>query len=139
MRHYPALTGFALVTATLLWAAQRAQADVVRVHFGPADSSGQATFKMAADGAQAEWQPWRGSSRRQPYTGNLRPTHMVTFRHAYTGQNVHVPLALPEGTPRIEHVRNRVVFNYGSYTVEVQFFSDGSLDAIYNSGLFGGL
>jgi hypothetical protein len=30
---------------------------------------------------------------------------------------------------------NRVVYNYGSYTVEVQFLPDGSANVVYNSGL----
>jgi len=47
-----------------------------------------------------------------------------------------VPLTLPEGTPRIEHRRNRIVYNYGSDVVEVHFLSDGSADVIYDSGLF---
>jgi hypothetical protein len=46
---------------------------------------------------------------------------------------------LPEGTPRIEHVWRRIVYNYGSYTVAVLFLPDGSVDVIYNSGLLRGL
>jgi hypothetical protein len=49
---------------------------------------------------------------------------------------VTVPLCLPEGTPRVEHVRDRIVYNYGSYTVEVRFLPDGSVDVLYSSGLF---
>jgi hypothetical protein len=44
-------------------------------------------------------------------------------------------LALPDGTPVIEHVRQRIVYNYGSYTVEVRFLPEGAVDVIYNSGL----
>jgi hypothetical protein len=44
-------------------------------------------------------------------------------------------LALPEGTPVIMHVWQGIVYDYGSYTVEVRFLSDGSVDVIYNSGL----
>jgi hypothetical protein len=55
--------------------------------------------------------------------------------HPCTGQAVSVPLALPCDTPVIQHVRNSTVYNYGSYTVEVRFLADGSVDVIYNSGL----
>jgi hypothetical protein len=48
---------------------------------------------------------------------------------------VNVPLALPDGTPVIEHVGQRIVYNYGSYTVEVRFLPDGGVDVVYNSGL----
>jgi hypothetical protein len=48
---------------------------------------------------------------------------------------VVVPLALPCGTPVIEHVWRRTVYNYGSYTVEVRFLPDGSVDVMYDSGL----
>jgi hypothetical protein len=62
-------------------------------------------------------------------------TCWVKFKHLCTGQAVTVPLALPVGTPVIQHVRQRIVYNYGSYTVEVRFLPDGSVDVIYNSGL----
>ena len=48
---------------------------------------------------------------------------------------ITVPLSFPEGTPRIEHRADRVIYNYGSYTVEVHFLPDGSVDVVYNSGL----
>ena len=47
---------------------------------------------------------------------------------------VTVPVALPQGTPNIEYLARRVVYNYGSYTVSVLFLADGSVDVIYNSG-----
>jgi hypothetical protein len=88
----------------------------------------------AADGSPGEiagsFGKARGSVCEPP-----QPTCRVTFQHPCTGQEVTVPLALPEGTPTIEHVRQRIVYNYGSYTVEVRFVSDGSVDVIYNSGL----
>ena len=64
----------------------------------------------------------------------MRPNYLVTFRHAYTGQLITVPVAFPEGTPRLEYRRNRIVYNYGSYTVEAVFNPDGSMDMVYNSG-----
>ncbi len=55
-------------------------------------------------------------------------------RNALSGALSPVPVALPEGTPRIEHVGNRVVYNYGTYTVAAAFLPDGSVDVIYDSG-----
>lgn len=63
------------------------------------------------------------------------PNIVKSFQHPCTGQTILVPLALPCGTPTIEHVHRRTVYNYGSYTVEVRFLPDGSVDVIYNSGL----
>lgn len=64
------------------------------------------------------------------------PTCYKCFRHPCTGQTIIVPLALPEDTPVIYHSSDRVRFNYGSYAVDVVFLADGSVDVIYNSGLF---
>jgi hypothetical protein len=36
----------------------------------------------------------------------------------------------------MEYRTRRVIYNYGSDTVEVHFLPDGSVDVIYNSGLF---
>jgi hypothetical protein len=92
-------------------------ADVVRYHFVPVTANGQTAYSP-------------GPAAPKP------PTHFMTFRHAYTCQLVTVPVTLPEGTPRVEHVRDRIVFNYQVYAVTVQFFPDGSVDVLYNSGLF---
>jgi hypothetical protein len=78
---------------------------------------------------------WFGAVR-QPCPRTFPPNRMACFRHPCTGANVTVPLCLPWGTPRIEHVRNKIVYEYTGYTVEVQFFPDGSVDVIYSSGLF---
>ena len=72
--------------------------------------------------------------RPQPVNEPYRPTHMVTFRHPYNGQNVTVPLKLPDSTPRMEHRGNRIIYNYGSYTVEAHFLPDGAVETLYNSG-----
>ncbi len=65
-----------------------------------------------------------------------RATQLVSFRHPCTGRTVSVPLALPESTPRMGYTRDRVTYNYGSDTVEVQFLPDGSAYVFYDSGLF---
>lgn len=121
----------------LLCAAAPLSAAQLRFHYVSVDAQGNTTLKPGAAGV-GEQVTWLGMARdgtnRQP-----RPTHLVTFRHPYTGREVTVPLALPEGTPRMEYRRTRIVYNYGSYTVEAQFFPDGSVDVVYNSGLLRGL
>jgi hypothetical protein len=67
-----------------------------------------------------------------------KATCRVTYRHPSTGRLVTVPLALPDATPRIEHRFGRLIYNYGSDTVEVLFQPDGSVDVVYNTGLFRG-
>jgi hypothetical protein len=71
-----------------------------------------------------------------PYGRALRPTFLVTFSNPVTKGMVTVPLALPEDTPRMRYARNRAIFDYGSYQVEVVFLADGSVDVYYDSGLF---
>jgi len=65
-----------------------------------------------------------------------RPTHIVTFRHAYTGRMVAVPMAFPIGTPRLAYRADSVVYDYGIYSITVRFVEDGSVDVVYRSGLF---
>jgi hypothetical protein len=60
---------------------------------------------------------------------------VVTFRHGCSGQLVSVPIAFPEGTPRVAYRASSIMYNYGSYTVEAVFLADGSVDVIYDSGL----
>jgi hypothetical protein len=71
---------------------------------------------------------------RGPVTCRLRPTHVVAYRHPFSGRTVNVSLALPDSTPRVEHRGRRVVYNYGSYTVEVEFLADGGVATYYDSG-----
>ena len=53
------------------------------------------------------------------------------------GRNVTVPIRMPEGQPRLEHRADRIVYNYGDYTIEARFLTDGSVDVVYNTGTFG--
>jgi hypothetical protein len=121
-----------VVVLVLALAGGMARAAVVRFHYLPADSPEQTTLRPAGSGV-GERSRWFGTVRA-PYNGSLRPTHVVTFRHPYTGRNVSVPVALPEGTPNILHGPGRVTFNYGSYTVGAHFLPDGSVDIVYDSG-----
>jgi len=126
------ICGPLLFIFAILLSGRMADAAVVRFHYLPADSPEQTTLKPA--GGIGERVRWFGAVR-EPYNGSLRPTHVVTFGHPYTGRNVSLPLALPEGTPNIVRTSNRVLFNYGSYTVGAHFFPDGSVDIVYDSGL----
>jgi hypothetical protein len=133
IRNLVAAVAAMLVSAALV---NPAYAERVRYHFRPSDLCGNT--EQAAAG------PCKAIGERVSYFGfgstpvnyGLQPTHVVTFRHPFTKQNVTVPLALPPDTPRIEYYSNRVVFNYGSYAVEALFLPDGSVDTIYDAGLF---
>jgi len=124
-------------TLLLLLEGSPALAARVRYHFTPIDGNGTTTLKP---GDVSGYDP------KPPVLGILRAvpgpppgsTFLITFWHNLTSRNVTVPVTLPEGTPTIEHVRNRIIYNYGSYTVEVRFLPDGSVDVIYDSGLLGG-
>jgi hypothetical protein len=121
--------------ALLLGTGGVAAAARVRYHYVPTDDCGHTTLKPdSACGGMGEEVRWFGL-KREPCSSPPHPTHLITFCHPCSGRNVIVPVALPEGTPRIEHVRDRIVYNYGSYTVEARFLPDGSVDIIYNSGL----
>jgi len=112
----------------------RAAAEVVRFRFAPVDMCGTAAqVPIGPGGALGERLIGLGFLP-QPYATMPRPNQMVTFRHPYSGQNITVPLTLPAGTPRLEHRSNRIVYNYGSYTVQALFLPDGSVEVTYNSG-----
>jgi hypothetical protein len=115
--------------AGLLLTAAPAGAARLRYHL-TADPAGGGCLKAPAAGERRTLTGW------QPYNcPPPRATRLVNFRHPCTGQCVTVPLALPDSTPRMEYVGDRVVYNYGDYTVEVRFLPDGSADVFYDSGL----
>jgi hypothetical protein len=124
-----------LVLFLILLAAGPAAAARVRYHYGPVDGQGTLNLQPGGpSGAPGERLTWLGGW--EPYDcPPPRATCCVTFRHPCTGQLIRVPLGLPEGTPNIEYRPNRIVYNYGSYTVEVHFLPNGLVDVIYNSGL----
>jgi hypothetical protein len=125
-----------LAASLLLGSASAASAELVRFHYVPIDASGRTSaVAIGPNGAVGERQTWIGGAP-QPYTTQFRPTHMATFRHPANGGLVVVPLTLPQGTPNIEYRSDRIVHNYGSYTVEAIFLDDGSVDIVYNSGFF---
>jgi hypothetical protein len=111
-----------------------ATADLVRYRYVARDASGNpAIVPIGPGGALGEYQTWIGAAP-QPFNTEFRPTHMAAFRHPCSGQCITVPLALPDSTPRVEHRADRIVHNYGSYTVEAIFLNDGSVEVVYNSG-----
>jgi hypothetical protein len=113
-----------------------AAAGRTRFHFAPIDASGITTLKPdPATGAPGE-RISRFGTVVEPVAAPPRPTVQMIFRHPLTGQNVTVPLRLPPDTPRMEYRYNRVIYNYGSETVEVHFLDNGTVDVIYTTGLF---
>jgi hypothetical protein len=128
----------ALAAAAALWLIFAGTASAARVvfHYAPTDLCGSTSLKPSGPcGAPGTRVAWFGMYRAA-YACEPRPTHMVTFRHAYTGRNVTVPVTFPEGSPRIEYRADRIVYNYGSYAVEAHFLRDGSLDVVYVDGPF---
>jgi hypothetical protein len=120
----------------LLATAGVANAERVRYHFLPADICGNTLQTPAGrDNAIGERVSYLGLGNR-PYQCPMPPTHMVTFYHPYSRQNVVVPMALPDCTPRLQTKSDRIVFNYGDYSVEAIFLPDGSVDTVYDSGMF---
>jgi hypothetical protein len=117
--------------AGLLWASPTARAEIVRFHYVPEAANGVTVMRPSVPCGERVAFFGRAC---EPYCGKLTPNCVVTFCHAYTGQKVNVPMALPEGTPTVQHVFNRVVYAYTSYTVQAVFRPDGSVDVVYNSG-----
>ncbi len=119
----------------LTMAASLASAESVRLRFVPVDACGATgQVPIGPDGALGELK--RGlAGRTFPYAQVVRPTQMVTFRHPFTGRNITVPVRLPTDIPRMEHLRDRIIYNYGDHVVEARFLPDGGVDVVYNSGL----
>jgi hypothetical protein len=125
----------AAALALLVLAAPVVRAERVRYHLTPADLSGITTLTPPGNCfAVGEHVSYFGLGTK-PYYGSPRPTVMTTFCNPVTGGNVMIPLALPDSTPLMRHAPNRIIFDYGTYYVEVHFLSDGSVDVIYDNGL----
>lgn len=120
------------VALLVLLSKQGAEAAAVRYHYVPEDSQSHTAMKPAGYGV-GETVRWFGTVR-EPYNCPLLPTCVLTFHHPCSGQDVSIPLALPEGTPTILHGRDRITFNYGSYAIRIRFLPDGSVDVVYDSG-----
>jgi hypothetical protein len=118
-----------LVVGFLLAATQSADAARTRFLLTP-DPSGNGSLRVPTAGERLTLTGWKAYNCPPP-----RATQLVSFRHPATGQTVSVPLSLPVSTPRMGYSRDRVTYNYGSDTVEVQFLPDGSAYVYYDSGL----
>jgi hypothetical protein len=127
------LSAALLLSATLLTPAAL-RADSVRFRFVPTGPQGALVQVPAGpDGALGELRAGLSTTPR-PFPRNYRPNRLVTFRHPYTSRNVTLPMMLPDNTPRIEHIRDRIRFGYTSYFIDVRFLPDGGVDVVYNSG-----
>jgi hypothetical protein len=123
-----------VTAALLIICGNPAGAAQIRFHYAPNNACGSTALKPGGPCCSpGERVAWFGMYR-EAYNCEPRATHVVTFYHPFIGRNVSVPMAFPEGTPRIEYRSNRVIYNYGSYTVEAHFFPDGSVDTVYNTG-----
>lgn len=119
-----------LSAIVILAAAGSAAGARLRYHYVPADAAGRVAFKPGPCAGEHISAFGIACDNCPP-----RPNCWKPFRHPCTGQTLVVPLALPAGTPIIYHKTGAVMFNYGSYFVEVRFLPDGSVDVIYSSGL----
>lgn len=120
-----------LAVAVVMVAGGTTPAAVVRFHFVPIN--GSCAVQLAAPAEKIT------ICGREPYTCPTPPTCTITFCHPYSGAQLAIPLALPDSIPQMMHRRDRVIYNYGSFTVTVLFLADGSVDVLYNSGLFRGI
>jgi len=126
-------SGLMIAAGLLLGTPRPAAADQLRLHYVPAPG-GMAALQAAGPGGPAGERVSYFGLVREPNNCPLRPNYLVTFRHAYSGQLITVPVTFPEGTPQVAYRDNRIIYNYGSYTVEAVFYPDGSVDMVYNSG-----
>jgi len=126
----PPLLAFAALLATC----GSASAARARFHYVPSTNGGPMTLCPIGPNVYGER---IGTFSSGPYCAPPpRATCMGTYRHPFSGCTVQVPLGLPADVPTIQHRTNRIVYNYGSYTVDVVFLEDGSVDVIYSNGLF---
>jgi hypothetical protein len=124
------LAGLALAGSLLLGTAGPSHAARIRFLFVPDPAAG-GELQAPVAGERLTVAGWQEYNRPPPH-----PTQLVTFRHPTTNQLVAVPLALPPfWTPKMEYVRDRVIYNYSGDTVEVSFLADGSVRVAYNNGL----
>jgi hypothetical protein len=113
-----------------LLAVGEASAAIARYHYVPSDNNPVMTLAPAGPGERLN------IFGRSTAPSPPRPTVVVTYRHPYSGQTVSVPLRLPADTPQILHRGSRLIYDYSGYQIQVEFLADGSVDVIYNSGLF---
>lgn len=124
-----------LALLVIMAAPSFAAAEQVRYRFVPTDACGtMSPVPIGPEGTLGELKRGLGI-RPLPFPYAVRPNQMVTFRHPFRPCPVTVPLRLPADAARMEHQSDRIIYNYGDYTVEVRFLPDGAVDVVYNSGL----
>jgi hypothetical protein len=127
-RHIPWFALIVLALPTI------AHAELVRFHYAPMDACNTMTQVSAGpDGALGELRRGYGV-RSLPYPYVVRPNQMVTFRHAFNGRLVTIPMRFPASPPRIEQRADRIIYHFAEYDAEARFLPDGSVDVVYNSG-----
>jgi hypothetical protein len=90
-RHIPWLALIVLALPAI------AHAELVRFHYAPMDACNTMTQVSAGpDGALGELRRGYGV-RSLPYPYVVRPNQMVTFRHAFNGKPVTIPMRFPAG------------------------------------------
>lgn len=120
---------------SLAWTAST-HAAVLRFHYVPVDQAGNTTLCPSTRGCGGAGEVMGPLGiMREPTNQQPRPTHMVTFKHPTTGRCITVPMALPPCPPTMRYWSDRVIYDYGTGTVEARFLSDGSVDVVYNTGL----
>ncbi len=132
------MMAFVLSWAVTLGTCAPGQAEQLRYHYVPVDAAGNtkiAPVVQAGGGASPGERVRFLGLIHEPAVAQPRPTHLVTFKHSFTGRNITVPLTLRAENPRMTITREVVTYNYGSEKVEVQFLKDGSVDVVYSSGL----
>jgi len=134
MRRTKRNLGTLLALAALLQVAGHANAARVRYHFTPVDANGATTLRPG---------DVSGYGRRLTIPGFERPmpgpppgmTFLMTYWHPLSSRRITVPVTFPDGTPTIQHGRDWIMYDYGSYSVRIRFLADGSVDVIYDNGL----
>ncbi|MBM4067544.1 MAG: hypothetical protein FJ271_01160 [Planctomycetes bacterium] len=121
-----------LTVVSLLLAHGQANAEVVRYRYAP-DACGNLQLVPGPNGAPGERSGWLGGTPA-PFPRQVIATHVVSFRHSYSRQNVQVPITFPDAAVRMETVADYVQFTFTSYTIRVIFQPNGSVDVVYNSG-----
>jgi hypothetical protein len=60
------------------------------------------------------------------------PNQVLSFRHPYTHAYMSVPVALPNGAPKVEQRSDRLIYDYGFVAVVIHFVRDGSVNVSYD-------
>jgi hypothetical protein len=121
----------ALVAFLLLAITKSASAQDIHYHYVRPNGSSLAAFSPRPSYAFIRGRVYYFSPL--PQLDPPPPNTWLQFRHPFTHSYVTVPVNLPNGIPRIENHHDRVLYNYGDYSVVIHFVRDGSVDVSYKS------